>query len=114
MSPVAHVTSVEHPVGRLGTIRCRRVPHVCPTERGLLEWSQADGVATLLTHISDILVILIIKVQLLRRPQARTWLWGSLQCQVILGCHFRQMREHGLLVGRVALVADYPCPQGAV
>lgn len=114
MSPVAHVTSVERPVDRLGPIRCRRISRVCPTEQGPLEWSQAAGVATLLTHTSDILVILIMKVQLLQRPRACTWLWGSLQCQIILGCHLRQMRERGLLVGRVALVADYLCPQGAV
>lgn len=114
VSPVAHVTLPDRPVGSLRPIRCRRVSRVCPAERGLLGWSLAAGVATPRTQLSDSLVILIMKVPLLRRPQARAGLRGSRQCQVILRCHFRQMRERGLRVGGSALAAEYPCPQGPV
>lgn len=115
VSPVAHVTLPDRPVGSLRPIRCRRVSRVCPAERGLLGWSQAAGVATPRTHLSDSLVILIMKVPLLRRPQARAGLTGSRQCQVILGRTPLQTDEGARAAGgRLGFGAEYPCPQGPV
>lgn len=114
MSPVARVTSPDRPVGSLRPIRCRRVSRVCPAERGLLGWSQAAGVATPRTHLSDSLVILIMKVPLLRRPQARAGLTGSRQCQVILGRTPLQTDEGARAAGgRLGFGGRVPLPPGA-